>query len=623
MKISEINFAFRRDSEKGVLGHHCLGIAVAFLLLLLSYSNSFQASWHLDDYDNITDNAGIQIRQWDRDGIKKVSLGITNSGLLSRPVSYLSFALNHYWGGSNVFGYHAFNFAIHFLAFVFLFLFILHTLKLPLMARRYEKHAYTIALLSALLWAVNPLQVSAVTYIVQRMSSLAALFYIMSMFFYVRFRTAESRLRSGFYVAACLFCAVLSIGSKENAVMLPLSILLYDLFFIQGLTRDHLRRSIKFIAVPLLAILLAVWLFYDFSADLQDYQRRPFTMKERLLTEPRVVLYYLSLLFYPLTDRLTMIHDIRISRGLFDPWTTAAAIAAITAAITAALLRAKKNPLFAYSVLFFFLNHAVEGSFLSLEIVFEHRNYLPSMLLFVPAAVGFVRLLEHFSQKKAVFCTMAVSMSLILMTLGAAVHVRNDIMKDEISLWSDNVEKSPRLHHPRQWLGASLMNTGRLFEARDQLMIASELYEAGHVTKKGLTYALIGECHWRAGSDDTALAYFRKSVNFYPPYTNIPISYDRMARIYLKRCLPDAADESARKAVALRPGEADFRLTRAAVLLKKREPKEAIRELQKALRLNPDMRLTYHYLADAFALKNNPAAERHFRSLSRAGLAGT
>ena len=109
-----------------------------------------------------------------------------------RPLSYLTFALNYHIGGGNVFGFHVVNFAIHYLASIFLFLIIYNTLRLPLLNDRYEKNAYAIALLSVFFWATHPIQVTAVTLIVQRMASMAGMFYIMGMYFYLKGRTTSS-----------------------------------------------------------------------------------------------------------------------------------------------------------------------------------------------------------------------------------------------------------------------------------------------------------------------------------------------------------------------------------------------------------------------------------------------
>ena len=111
--------------------------------------------------------------------------GIDHDRIL-RPLSYLSFALNYKLGGMDVFGFHVVNFIIHYFSAVFLFLFIYNTLKLPRLKDQYENIAYPVALLATFFWALNPVWVTSVTYIVQRMASMAGLFYIMSMYFYLK-----------------------------------------------------------------------------------------------------------------------------------------------------------------------------------------------------------------------------------------------------------------------------------------------------------------------------------------------------------------------------------------------------------------------------------------------------
>lgn len=591
---------------------HLFTFILLFIILLLSYSNSFNCSWHFDDYINIIENPNIQIKQFTADNVEKIFLSIMGTGKISRPVSYLSFAFNYYFDGLNVFGYHLVNFLIHYLSSVFVFLLIFNTLKLPLLKERYEKDSYSIALLSTILWAVNPVQVTAVTYIVQRMASMAGLFFIMSMYFYLKFRTSPTPLLKYVHIFLCLVSAVLSIGSKENAAMLPACIYLYDLFLIQGLTTENIKKNIKIAIIPILILFTVVMIYFDFSYVIGGYEIRPFTMQERLLTQPRVILFYISLLFYPLTSRLTLIHDIEISKSLIEPWTTLASIIAILIMVSVSLIKARKWPLLSYCVLFFFLNHLIEGSFLSLELVFEHRNYIPSMLLFVPLSVGLVKALEYFSNRKIILYTLAMSIILVIIVLSVTVHIQNNIMRDEISLWSDNIKKSPRLHHPHQCLAVALLISGRLPEAFEQLNKALDSYESGNINKKCVTYGALGEYYFIIGDDDNALKYFNKSVVDYPVNVRQALSFDRMANILMRRDKLDEAEKMAQQAIALKPHEAGFYQTYSAVLNKKNQPDDAIKQAQIALNLDPESHWPYLFLAEAYRIKKDKKAEEHF-----------
>ena len=613
MKIGDKDFNLILRCNFAYGKRYFFAIAALLIILLLSYSNSFNCSWHFDDYLNITENTNIQIKQFTWDNIKKISYGYSDQ--ISRPVSYLSFAFNYFFDGLNVFGYHLINFAIHFFSSVFLFLFIFNTLKLPLLKEKYEKHAYSIALLATVFWAINPVHVTAVTYIVQRMASMLGLFYIISMYFYLKFRTSPSSLKF-IHIFSCFIFAVLAIGTKENAVMLPASIFLYDLFLIQGLTKDNVKKSIKIIIVPLIVLFMVFLLFYDVSSILKGYEIRPFTMIERLLTEPRVILFYISLLFYPLTSRLTLVHDIEISKSLIDPWTTLAAIIIILLIITISLAKAKKWPLLAYCILFFFLNHIIEGSIFSLELIFEHRNYLPSMLLFVPIAIVLIKGLEYCSQRKVIFYLLATAITLIIIVQSVSVYMQNNIMQNEISLWTDNVKKSPRLNQPHQGLATALFNSGLWPGALEEFKKALESFASGNIVNKDTTYRGLGEYYLVTGNDEKAIEYYTKSITDYMPNSYTSFAFNRLAYILMRKGKLEEAEKMIREAIEIRPSEAGAYETYSAILNKKKQPEGAIKQAQKALRLNPDSFMAYRNIADAYKLKNNRNAQQHFLNVS-------
>ncbi len=298
----------------------CVRFYYSFVSLIIIYGNSFHCEFHFDDFPNIVDNPNVHLKSLSWENIKKSFYGTYyNQEKILRPFSFLTLALNYYVGGDNVFGYHVVNFAIHYVASVFLFLFIYNTLKLPLIRGEYEKSAYAIALLAVFLWATHPMQLTAVTYIVQRMASLAGMFYIMAMYFYLKARISDNRNKKIKFLTLCGIAALLAYASKQNAAMLPVSLFLYDLFLIQGVTKEKLRRNLRVMLVSVLIFVLAGVLYTDFPSLLNLYKERPFNLTERLLTEPRVILFYMTLLFYPVDSRLTLLHDIEISKTVFTP----------------------------------------------------------------------------------------------------------------------------------------------------------------------------------------------------------------------------------------------------------------------------------------------------------------
>ena len=219
---------------------------------------------------------------------------------------------------------------------------------------------------------------------------MGALFYVMAMYGYLQGRTSVGRSQAVAFYGISMVSALLAFGTKENTVTLPVAILLYDVLLIQGARGENLRKTLKFIAIPAMIAVVYVVLRFSFASIVDGYTVRPFTLSERLLTEPRVILFYVSLLLCPSSSRFTLLHDFDLSRTLTDPWTTLPAILAVGLLVGAGVSLGKKKPLVSFSILFFFLNHLIEGSVFPLEIIYAHRNYLPSMFFFVPPAVWFV-----------------------------------------------------------------------------------------------------------------------------------------------------------------------------------------------------------------------------------------
>jgi len=584
-----------------------------FVILILSYANSFDCSWHFDDYINIVENPGVQIKTLSWQEIGRSLYGIAGGIRWQRPVSYFTFAMNYYFDGLNVFGYHLVNFFIHYIASVFLFLFIFNTLKLPILEGRYERNAYSIALLATLFWAINPVEVMAVTYIVQRMASMAAMFYIMAMYFYLKGRTGEKTWKSAVFFILAVFSALLSLGSKENAAMLPVSLSLFDLFLIQGVTIENIKKNWTVYLFALLLVPAIGLMYYNFSSITGGYDEfRPFTMWERVLTQPRVILFYISLLLYPITSRMMLIHDMEISKSLFDPWTTFAAIVVIFLILVAAVLISRKRPLISYCIIFFFLNHLIEGSFISLELVYEHRNYLPAMLFFVPLSILMVYALSYFEKRKSMIVVLSSAITAIIIIMGVTVFIQNNILKDEISLWSDNIEKAPRLHHVRQNLGVAYFIGGRLSEAFAELTKALESLSVAHLKAKVKTHGLLGEYYILRGNDEKAMMHYMQALKIDPYFYHV---YNRMAEIKVRKNQLSDAEKLIKIGIALQPHSYAFHLTLARILLKQGRPDAAIKEARSALMLGGDSSKPYGIFAEAFEMKRDRRTAKHFNKL--------
>lgn len=575
---------------------------ISLLVILLAvYSNSFYGEWHFDDFANIVNNPYIQIKDYSWENIKHCIYGLEQKSP-SRPLSYMSFSWNYYFSGADVFDYHLVNFIIHYLASIFLFLFIFNTFKLPLICGKYVGIAYPTALLVTLFWAINPIHVTSITYIVQRMASMAGLFYIMSMFFYLKARTASDSRRSIIFFAVCSVSGLAAVLSKENAVMLPVSIFLYDLFLIAGLNKENIKKYLKFAALPVLFIAVSGFIYTDFSAILKDYEIRDFTMMERLLTEPRVIIFYLSLLFYPINSRLTLLYDIDVSHSLLQPWTTTPAILFILTAIVFAFFISRKRPLISFCVIFYFLNHLIEGSFLSLELIYEHRNYLPSMLLFIPVAEFIIFALNYFSYKKMIQIIVALGIVIILVAAGDNTYQRNKIISSDFLLWFDNIEKSPKLSRPHANLGRIYFNSNMNEKALYEYEKAISLNNFGSKQILAIHEYNLGLLYFKEMKNDLAMDYFQKSSVILPKYIQNTIY---IAQIKMRQNRIQEAKQIIKDKLRKYPSSLDLMEMYSFILLRNGEINESQYFAKKCLIHNTNSILSLQIMAEICRQRNN------------------
>ncbi len=303
---------------------------------------------------------------------------------------------------------------------------------------------------------VHPLQTQSVAYLVQRMNSLAAMFYVLSMLFYVKFRMSQASRAKWLQFAGCVFTAILAFGTKEITATLPIFIILYEWYFFQKLSTQWAKRNFLVLGgVFLLFIIIAlVYLDYDPVAKiLRGYGTRDFTPLQRVLTQSRVVIFYISLLLWPNPSRLNLDHDFALSYSLLNPATTLISITTIIALIVFAFLIARKEPLLSFSIIWFFGNLMIESSIIGLELVFEHRNYLPTMFAILAIVSLAFRYLKHA-------LPVATALSLVGVLFCVWTFERNKVWADEITLYRDSAVKSPRQSTAAKQSGCCLITPG-------------------------------------------------------------------------------------------------------------------------------------------------------------------
>jgi Flp pilus assembly protein TadD len=396
-------------------------------------------------------------------------------GILSAPghprkLAGLTFGLNHVLGGLDPYGYHVGNVLLHALNGALLFLLATRLLRRLPEGDPRRLQATPIAGAAALLWLVHPVQSQAVAYVWQRSTLLAAAFSLMSLLGYVEGRVREGGRRLAWYAAAAA-AGVLALFCKENAATLPLLVLLLEAaFFHEGELRPRGRTAAAGVALAaVFAVVAAVYLGRHFLTNIQaDYVRRGFTMSERVLTELRVVVHYGTLLALPHPSRLHLDYDFPLSRGLLHPPATLLSLLALGALAARGVHQWRRDRLLSAATFWFLGNLVIESSVIPLDLVYEHRLYLPSMLpvLWVTAA-----LLTRVLTTPARQALLAIPL-----VLGAAWTIqRAHVWGDPVRLFADNAEKAPGKARSHWKLGRAYMDAGDLPAARASLQRALEL----------------------------------------------------------------------------------------------------------------------------------------------------
>ena len=378
-------------------------------------------------------------------------------------------------------------------------------------------------------------------------------------------------------------------AAKENAALLPLTIIVIEAIFFQNLGNPQARRKVlAFLAVGGLAVVILGGLIFlkgDLLSVFSGYGDRFFTPSERLMTQPRVLIFYLTLIFCPLPGRLSIDHDFALSTSLLHPWTTLPAIVLTIAMIVGALFQARKRPLLSFAILFFFLNHLVESSIIPLELVFEHRNYLPSMFLFVPVAEGTVWLLDRYRGNQPILYRSLIGLVICLMiSFGWGTYVRNKVWRTEVSLWTDANRKAPMLHRPLHNLAmARYDKTGQLEKALELYQKAAQL-KMHRRSHRARLYGNIANIYYRTGDYNSAEVYFKKAVDLAP---FIEYNRFRLAETLYQQQKWQAALAHVNVLLDKYPNSYDYLILNGKILMHCNDTVEALRSFRAAIRINP------------------------------------
>jgi len=544
-----------------------LGFALVSFALI-AYLPSFKASFQYDDFAAVVNNPYIKINDLRPGSLFKAAF---QTRLQNRPLTSLSLALNYYFNGLDTFGYHLLNF--FFLVWTGLGVWLL--LKKLLMRLGYDQTRSGLAAwLAALVWTVNPVNTQAVTYIVQRHTSIAGAFSIWSLYLYHIGRESRTRPRI-FFAFSGLLC-FFALLSKETAATLPAIILAYKIYFFDQLKPGWLKSNWKGIAglavfyVGAGLVLLRPGMVQQLADTFKSYQYDPW---QRFLTEPGVLLWYPLIIAFPFPQFLSLLHAFPSPASWINQATTALAFLAIIAIIFLAVRKARKWRALSFAALWYFGNLLVEALPLPIAAAHEHRLYLASLALIAPAAAWPVLKLKKSAP--------AVAWALVVaMFFGFFTYRRNLVWRDEAGLWRDTSSKAPTYLWSWYHYCMAVAQTGN---CRSVIMPCALAAEAAPDDYK--PHHNLGVCYLRMGKTELAERELRKAAELNPDsvitYFDLALlysirkDYQEAVKWYLVTIARDSSNPKPHFYLALTyqdMGQADDR----------------IRELREALRLKPD-----------------------------------
>ncbi len=647
---------------------HLATCLVTAVLTAAIYWPTLDYDFVFDDAQNIQNNALIKIDSLSWSNLKAAGF---ESFSYRRPIANWSFALNHLAHGLQRPGYRIVNISIHIVNGWLAYWFVFQLLIVNRQSRKAGKpesatpdprpapgrrHAAWLAAATTIVWIVHPLHVNAVTYIVQRMVSMTAMFMLASLCLYMYGRREDSNGRRKIAWATALICWLLALGTKEIAITLPALIFLVEWFFFRSLSANYLVRNLKFWLIPA-AIAGAIALIYLKMNPIEHfkaaYEMRDFTMSERMMTQFRVVIFYFTLIILPSPERLTLEHHIITSTSLITPITTLLSVLAVIGILAWAIYLAKKHRLLAFCILWYFINLAVESSIIAIEMAYEHRLYLPMLLVILLIVLLLDRLRPSLIVGGAV--TAIVAALLIFSTVQ-----RNKVWETTFTLWQDCVLKAPNKARPRYNLGNAYFEEGMKLrlegaDGTSQFRNAIKRFKETLRIQKDYEDAMcnLGVSHAELNEHDQSIAAFTQCISYYPENVKATIGIaaelrdqadkaqgserselfatayehlqqalklapyhstanDHIAYIYSKRGDNQAAIGAWRKSISRAP-KAD-RLANLGLLLGKQgEYLEAIEMLKRAQAIDPDHRPTYvflDYLCNSYARQVEPGTTR-------------
>lgn len=335
---------------------------------------------------------------------------ITDAGSIMGPFGRLLSIVSFYFNAifsQDIFYWKLTNLIIHLLCAYVIFVLVKEIHQFIYPSENTKQTVTSIPFVVSAVWLLHPLHISTVLYTVQRMTQLSTFFVLLGMVAYLRARITYKKTSQSpwlLYLFAWAVCFPLGIFSKESALLFPLYVVLLEVFILSG-KRISTAMLSKLFGVSFVLGLGLLWVVWDWLQS--GYAFREFTLTQRLLTEARIVCDYIGMILVPAQKNMGFMHDDYIlSTGFFSPISTFVAIIFLASLFVFSLMIRKREPIIAFGIGLFFVGHLMESTVVQLELMYEHRNYLPSLGLILAAIYAIRVLIKEAAIKKVL--TVAV-----------------------------------------------------------------------------------------------------------------------------------------------------------------------------------------------------------------------
>jgi tetratricopeptide (TPR) repeat protein len=571
-----------------------LGGAVIAAAGVAAYANSFSGAFVFLDVSAILENPTIR-HLWPLGPVlaPPADGGLTVGG---RPLVNLSLAANYAISGTHVWSYHALNLLIHILAGLALFGIVRRTLEPvgtggpPVRAAAESKadadgraaRPYRVAFVVALLWTLHPLQTESVTYVIQRAESLMGLFYLLTLYCFIRGVGEEAGGKIWFSLS--VGCCLLGMATKEVMVSAPVIVFLYDRTFVSGSFGEAWRKRWRlYLALAATWILLGGLVMgtggnrggtsgFGLGISWWTYARTQFPAilhYLRLALWPRPLVFY-----YPVQWTLPM--------AIVGPCGVAIAALAV-GSVWAFFRRGGEGRAVGFLGLWFFAVLAPTSLVPGMsQTLAEHRMYLA----LAPLIVAGVLAVQRGLGSRGLCLLLALAAAFGFMTARRNLNYRNELV-----LWSDTVAKSPNNPYVQSNLGLALAGAGRAPEAIDHFTQALQLNPAYPEAQNNLGLAIAS-----LGRLPEAVGHYEKALQLKPAYpeaqSNLGVALADLGRF-------DEAIVHFRAALQLKPNYTDARNDLAVALASTGRTAEAIVQYREVLRADPRQADTHYNLGNA------------------------